>query len=945
MKGIIPGIMLTLLLIGMLPAAVRIKYVKGTWTGGTIYIKTDGNIVPSSAPIKRDGQIYRLTQDVKSDGDGLVVEMDRVLVDGGEHKIVGSRSSEIGDSKGVFLVGSYISIKNLEITGFHVGVFSNSGKCNNITENRIVNNTWGVGLWPSSNCTISGNQIYENAHHGIELLESAKFNTISDNNITKNGQIGIRIEGNSNDNRIYGNNITDNACAGMDIYYSSNNKIHHNNFAHNPSQAEAAPNGYTNYWDDGYPSGGNCWSDYAGADFFAGPCQNETGSDGIGDTPYVISEGNVDRYPIMPSASTHILPKVVTLPAYSRVSVLWNYLVGIVIEPVRNVWSFRITIQFNNAVASALEVTDRGFLNQPCATVSIIDNSRGIVNFESSEIEPAEPKTTGMLPSGLCRILFNASNPGTNYINLEATFYDKNRNLIPTTVQNATVSQEIPSEYILAPSFSDYSPSGMPDFDQTQQGWIGYCAPTSTANALWYVDSRCEALWNYLSGPPPLKNDICPIVTSYNSSFWDDHDARNVPFLVEELAFLMDTNGLRTGMSHIGCADFEAGLAQYLQIHGVNPVGDADGNGVVDEKDMTIVQEALGSTPNSPDWDLSADLNQDNCIDNLDLQAVEAHMGEHGMVSIAPIYPRSFEEVAELFRKGDAVVLFLDLFLDQEYFGGHAVTLAGICSDTHEVVVHDPHADAYEINRTMGAAAPLHFHPSGEPGATLHNDPYYVSNDAYVVENDSSGCFFSGYAISYIDDYTGQIVTVPPAKCRISGYKINYIPSEEHDVALLRVQPSRNIIANTSVTHINVTIANQGRNAEKCRLRVQANTTTIAVFDDLTLESQAIKIVTLTCDIGSLSYGKYTLNACVTPVKDETDTYDNQLTNLDITVSIPGDINADGKVNIMDLTIAAIAYQTYPRHAKWNSNADINEDRIINIIDLTMIALEYGKTV
>jgi hypothetical protein len=57
--------------------------------------------------------------------------------------------------------------------------------------------------------------------------------------------------------------------------------------------------GYANVWDDGYPSGGNFWSDYAGVDLFSGPLQNETGRDGIGDTAYVIDEDNVDRYPLI----------------------------------------------------------------------------------------------------------------------------------------------------------------------------------------------------------------------------------------------------------------------------------------------------------------------------------------------------------------------------------------------------------------------------------------------------------------------------------------------------------------------------------------------------------------------------------------------------------------------------------------------------------------------
>jgi len=57
--------------------------------------------------------------------------------------------------------------------------------------------------------------------------------------------------------------------------------------------------GYANFWDDGYPSGGNYWSDYTDIDVFSGPYQNVTGSDGIGDIPYTIDENNQDRYPLI----------------------------------------------------------------------------------------------------------------------------------------------------------------------------------------------------------------------------------------------------------------------------------------------------------------------------------------------------------------------------------------------------------------------------------------------------------------------------------------------------------------------------------------------------------------------------------------------------------------------------------------------------------------------
>jgi len=93
---------------------------------------------------------------------------------------------------------------------------------------------------------------------------------------------------------------------GILLVHSSNNSIYHNNFVDNTYQI--SNDGSVNVWDDGYPSGGNYWSDYSAVDLFGGPYQNVTGSDGVGDTPYVIDEYNVDRYPLM--APYTIIPPV-----------------------------------------------------------------------------------------------------------------------------------------------------------------------------------------------------------------------------------------------------------------------------------------------------------------------------------------------------------------------------------------------------------------------------------------------------------------------------------------------------------------------------------------------------------------------------------------------------------------------------------------------------------
>jgi parallel beta-helix repeat protein len=97
-------------------------------------------------------------------------------------------------------------------------------------------------------------------------------------------------------NTTIANNIIQNCYYGIYLFNSTNNLIYHNNFINNTVQAYVTFN-YTNAWDDGYPSGGNYWSEYTDVDQYSGPGQNITGSDGIWDNPYIINAHNQDNYP------------------------------------------------------------------------------------------------------------------------------------------------------------------------------------------------------------------------------------------------------------------------------------------------------------------------------------------------------------------------------------------------------------------------------------------------------------------------------------------------------------------------------------------------------------------------------------------------------------------------------------------------------------------------
>jgi parallel beta-helix repeat protein len=257
----------------------------------TIYVRADGSIDPPTAPIQQNGDVCTLTGNITSNADGIIVERNNVTIDGAGYTILGS-----GIGNGFTLHGTdCVTIKDAKVTNFFEGIDLDRSSGNSISGNTITNNEFGIYFdYSCNNNSVSENNIANNMD-GILLGSSNNNNGLSGNNITNNRE-GV-ILGSSDNNSVNGNNIASNGGGIWLDYSSNNNTIYHNNFMNNAGQAYSA--GSTNVWDDGYPSGGNYWSDYLGNDTCGGPYQNQTGSDGIGDTPYIINVLNADHYPLM----------------------------------------------------------------------------------------------------------------------------------------------------------------------------------------------------------------------------------------------------------------------------------------------------------------------------------------------------------------------------------------------------------------------------------------------------------------------------------------------------------------------------------------------------------------------------------------------------------------------------------------------------------------------
>jgi parallel beta-helix repeat protein len=277
--------------------------VKYSQASGTIYIRADGSVEGTTSIRTDDNVTYVFTADIISNS--IVVERNDIIIDGNGYALQG-----VGNGRGIDLSGrTNVTVHNATIRAFSNGIYlgyysgNNVISGNNITESSAN----GVQLYYSfGNNVISENNITANSGDGIGFGYSST-NVISGNNIANNGG-GIGL-GHSSSNTVSGNNVTNNDI-GIIFYFSSNNIMYHNNFVGNSQQAWSN-NASVNVCDDGYPSGGNYWSDYGGVDLMSGPFQNETGSDGIGDTPYIINGNNVDYFPLMrPYVAVHDIESV-----------------------------------------------------------------------------------------------------------------------------------------------------------------------------------------------------------------------------------------------------------------------------------------------------------------------------------------------------------------------------------------------------------------------------------------------------------------------------------------------------------------------------------------------------------------------------------------------------------------------------------------------------------
>jgi parallel beta-helix repeat protein len=337
---------LTFFLLGLLDVAIKVERIEAS---GTIYLRANGAVEGTDKIATVDNVTYTFVGNIN---DSIVIERSNIIVNGNGHTLQGSgsgnafywhvinnvtvRSIDIRDfACGVYLASASLStVSGNTITNSQIGVRLDGGANNTISENTITNSQTGVSLrYGSNDQTFFGNTITNSSNYaiysdgcstntfsantiresgtGVSLEYGSSNNYLSENTIT-NSQTGVFLYYLSNNNTVSGNTITNSATCGVSLRSSNNvvsgntianshfgvyldsggNEIYHNNFINYTSPASAMASAR---WDDGYPSGGNYWSDY----LTRYPDAAENDSSAIWGTSYVIDVNNTDRYPLM----------------------------------------------------------------------------------------------------------------------------------------------------------------------------------------------------------------------------------------------------------------------------------------------------------------------------------------------------------------------------------------------------------------------------------------------------------------------------------------------------------------------------------------------------------------------------------------------------------------------------------------------------------------------
>jgi len=163
-----------------------------------------------------------------------------------------------------------------------------------------------------------------------------------------------------------------------------------------------------------------------------------------------------------------------------------------------------------------------------------------------------------------------------------------------------------------------------------------------------------------------------------------------------------------------------------------------------------------------------------------------------------------------------------------------------------------------------------------------------------------------------------------------------------HDLAVTSVRPPAVYRRTGEIVNINATIANLGGFIETSQVSLFIGSTSVNV-QSVTLAPGTSTTLTLTWNSTGQNPAIYPISVRVSLANGEFLTSNNVL-NSTLPLTFRGDVNRDGKGNILDVNIVNSRFGTSSSSPNYLADADVNHDGYINILDVNIVGADFGKS-
>jgi hypothetical protein len=194
----------------------------------------------------------------------------------------------------------------------------------------------------------------------------------------------------------------------------------------------------------------------------------------------------------------------------------------------------------------------------------------------------------------------------------------------------------------------------------------------------------------------------------------------------------------------------------------------------------------------------------------------------------------------------------------------------------------------------------------------------------------------------------GQSLGFAIVSWRDAGGKLRIQTENIHETGVLNIALSKTVVGQGYQVRFRVHLQNYGDFVENLAATAYVNATELEAVP-VTLTNRSSEIVTFTWDTTGFAKGNYTIRLYASPVVNEIEAADNNVTGGWVIVAMVGDVSSivvavpDGRVDSYDLEAVTSCYGAVSPSPNYNPNYDINDDGKIDAQDLFIIGKNFGQ--